>query len=259
MSKSKRRKTCAYCGVEGPWQAEHVVPRCLWNGNHPQHMVTVPACNGCNQRYASDEDYFRTVLVAMAGQGSHPEVDALLTGKVRRGLAQSPRLRAEITRGFGRRPTFTSSGLFAGWGFGFEVNLPRLQRCVEKTVRGLFFRKSGRPLAPGYTATVFPGNGFWEDEGFQNVLADMEGWAGLGDDVFQCRCVRDGVDPDVTAWLLVYYKTLAFFAWTGKKAEPDEKSALADHRRTVPSPARPWLAPGPDLTPTGWAYVRSRR
>jgi hypothetical protein len=39
----------------------------------------------------------------------------------------------------------------------------------------------------------------------------MEEWAGVGDDVFQCRCVRDSSDPDASAWLFIYYKALGVF------------------------------------------------
>jgi hypothetical protein len=107
---------CAYCGdTTGPFQAEHVVPRCLWDSKRPSHMVTVPACGWCNQDFAKDEEYFRTVLAAMVGAGKHPEVEKLLDGKVKRGLTRNSSLRKEVTQGFGRRPQFTLSGLFAGW------------------------------------------------------------------------------------------------------------------------------------------------
>jgi hypothetical protein len=208
---------CAYCGQDkGPFQDEHVVPRCLWDSKRPSHMITVPACGPCNQGYGKDEEYFRTVLVAMAGEGQHPEVERLLEGKVKRGLVRNSALRGELTRGFGRRPRVMPSGLFAGWGWSFELDLPRFSRGVEKTVRGLFAYKTGRPLASEYTVRVFPGNSFWQDLGFQNLLAKMSEWAGVGDEVFQCCCTRDAADLDVSAWLFVYYKSLGIFAWTEK-------------------------------------------
>jgi hypothetical protein len=206
---------CAYCGDdEGPFQDEHIIPRCLWDSKRPSHMITVPACGPCNQDYGKDEEYFRTALVAMADEGQHPELEKLLTGKVKRGLDRNSRLRADLTRGFGLRTRVTPSGLFAGWGWSFTLDLARFSRGVEKTVRGLFAYKSGRRLAPQCAVRVFPGNGFWQDTGFQNLLAVMEEWAGVGDEVFQCRSMRDATDPDVTAWLFIYYRALGVFAWT---------------------------------------------
>jgi hypothetical protein len=206
---------CSYCrDTRGPFQAEHVVQRCLWDGKRPGNMVTVPACDPCNKGYGKDEEYFRTALALMVGKGQHPEVEKLLNGKVRRGLHRNGRLRADLTRGFGLRPKVTPSGLFVGWDLGFELDLARFSRGVEKTVRGLFCYKSQRPLPAGVAVRVFQGNGFWQDQGFQNLLAEMEEWAGVGDDVFECRCTRDSSDPDVTAWLFVYYRSLGVFAWT---------------------------------------------
>lgn len=177
-------------------------------------MVIVPACGPCNQGFGQDEEYFRTVLVAMIGQGRHPEVDALLSGKVKRSLDRNNSLCTALTRGFEFYPQFTSLGLFSGWEMRSELDLARFNRCVEKTVRGLFYLKSQRLLAAGIAVRVFPGNGFWQIQGFQNLLAAMEDWASVGDNVFQCRCVRDSGTPDMTAWLFVYYKAVGIFAWT---------------------------------------------
>lgn len=213
---------CAYCGTEqGPFQDEHVVPRCLWDGNRPAHMVTVPACASCNAEYGRDEEYFRTVLVAMAGVGGHPEVDRLLAGKVKRGLDRNARLRADLTKGARPLPWLTPGGLFGGWGLGFQLDTARFYKGVEKTVRGLFFHKSGRPLAPDTRVCVFEGNGFWQTPAFGELLAAMTEPAGVGDDVFSCRCVRHAPDPEWTAWLFVYYQALGFFAWTERAARSE--------------------------------------
>ena len=217
-----RPTMCAYCGtIQGPFQDEHVVPRCLWEGNRPAHMVTVPACAACNSGYGRDEEYFRTVLVALAGVESHPEVDRLLAGKVKRGLDRNVRLRADLTKGARPLSQATPNGLFAGWQWGFELDTVRFYRCVEKTVRGLFFYKSGRPVAPDTQVRVFEGNGFWQTPGFEELLAGMTEPAGVGDDVFGCRCARHGPDPEWTVWLFIYYQALGFFAWT----EPAKRNA----------------------------------
>ncbi|MBA4190909.1 MAG: hypothetical protein C0467_23215 [Planctomycetaceae bacterium] len=206
---------CAYCGTDqGLFQAEHVIPRCLWEADRPGHMLTVPACGPCNHGYGRDEEYFRTVLVALTGQGSHPQVNQLLGGKVRRALKRNPRLREDMTRNVRPMPRRSPGGLFAGVRLGFELDVKRFYRGVEKTVRGLFAYKSGRPLAPSTAVRIYEGNGFWETPGFQSLLEEMSEPAGVGDDVFSCRCARYSVDPEWSAWLLIYYQTQGFFAWT---------------------------------------------
>ena len=84
----------------------------------------------------------------MAGAEAHPQVEALLASKVKRGLDRSRRLRAAITRGFGFRPRFTGSGLYAGVGASFQLDLPRFQRCVEKTAVGCSSTRAGGRWRP---------------------------------------------------------------------------------------------------------------
>lgn len=68
---------------------------------------------------------------------------------------------------------------------------------------------------------VYEGNGFWQTPTFDELLAAMMERAGVGDDVFSCRCARHTPDPEWTAWLFIYYQALGFFAWT----EPATRSA----------------------------------
>ncbi len=216
--------SCVYCGdIKGPFQAEHVVPRCLWAGGRPSHLITIPACDACNKSYGADEEYFRTALAVMAGLGSHPQVDRLLGDTIPRSLTRrNGRLQREITLGRELAPYFTPSGLFAGWRWRFRLDFARFNRCVEKTVRGLFWYKSGRPLSPDYAVHVYQGNGFWADSGFQALQAEMNGLAGVGDSVFSCRCTRQEDDHDLTVWQLGYYETLGVFAWTARLQPPPQ-------------------------------------
>ena len=94
----------------------------------------------------------------------------------------------------------------------FEIG--RFNLSVEKIVRGLFFHKNQVPLPASYKVDIFPGNGFWGVQGFQEYLDSMEKPAGVGDDVFQCRCTRDSKDNFVTGWLLLFYKSVAVLAHT---------------------------------------------
>jgi len=53
----------------GPMNKEHFVPKCLWADQRPAHTKTVPAHKECNSKFASDNDYFRDVLIERAGDG----------------------------------------------------------------------------------------------------------------------------------------------------------------------------------------------
>ena len=119
-------------------------------------------------------------------------------------------------------PRASSGGLFTGYDLAFQLDWERFATVPEKIVRGLFYHKSRVPLSDQHAVRVFPGNGFWADQGFQNLLATMDASAGFGNDVFHVRCTRDVNDPHCTAWLLVFFQQLAFFAWTEPTWGPSE-------------------------------------
>lgn len=208
---------CAYCGIPtNKPTRDHVVPSTLWGGrgSRPPHPVIVPACTCCQLAYDSEAEYFRNCLVALMDRGSHPVAERLLTGPVIRSLERSQRAIADFFRGLHVAPRTTPSGLIVGAGTAFQIDLNRLHRVPEKIVRGIYYFKSGTRLPADHVVRVFPGNEFWQDTGCQNLIASMCPGEHQGDDVFYCRYVRDNSGQDMTAWLLVFYQQIGFFAWT---------------------------------------------
>lgn len=212
---AKQGAICAYCGAaEKVLTDDHVIPQAMWGGRGhlPAHVITVPAC-GCHKPWDDQVEYFRNVLTIMIDRGSHPVANRLLEGPVTRSLERNPRSAWALTRNMRLAPRMLGA-ILSGYSWGFDVDVPRFQAVPNKIVRGLFFHKSGTPLAGSHDVEVFRGNGFWQDEGFQNVLSTMEPAAGCGDNVFLCRATRDSADPNCTAWLLQFYGQIAIFAWT---------------------------------------------
>jgi hypothetical protein len=214
---------CAYCGelTDNPTR-DHVIPSTLWGGRglRPLHPVVVPACTDCQLTYDSEAEYFRNCLVVIMDRNSHPVAERLLTGPVIRSLERSQRATAEIFRGLRVVPRTTPSGLIVGAGPAFQIDLNRIHHVIEKIIRGIYFYKSETRFPVDHEIRVFPGNQFWQDEGCQNLIASMCQPEHQGDDVFTCRYVRDNSGQDMTAWLLVFYGQVGFFAWTQRIEAP---------------------------------------
>jgi hypothetical protein len=215
---------CAYCGQpSSELTRDHVIPRALWGGkgNLRAHVVVVPACRECQQKWDLQAEYFRNTLIAMIDKGTHPVANKVLEGPVIKSLERNEKAIAALFRNPRVVPRKSPGGIITSFGLGFEIDQPRFAMLPEKIVRGLFFHKSGIPLAVSHVVRVLPGNEFWTDEGFQNLLAAMEPGAGCGDDVFTVRCTRDRNDPFCSAWLLVFYQHLGIFAWTERAEGPN--------------------------------------
>ncbi len=184
----------------------------------PSNPIVVPACPDCHKKWDLQAEYFRNTLIAMIDKGIHPIANQVLEGPVIRSLQRNPKTVAAFFRNPRVLPRMSQGGLFTGHGLAFEIDCNRFGMIIEKIIRGLFYHKSQVPLSEKHIVQIFPDNGFWANQGFQNLLIEMEDTAGCGDDVFQVRCIRDTNDPNCTAWLLLFYQQMGFFAWT----EPTE-------------------------------------
>jgi hypothetical protein len=132
---------------------------------------------------------------------------------------------------FGRQfmlPHFTSADLFTGLRLGFQIDFGRIRPVIEKIVRGIYYFKDKVPLASSHEICVYHGNDFWNDDGFQTLLPQMKA-EHFGDDVFSCRSLRD--PSGNTAWLLVFYNQLAFFAWTIASQPYEQLNQKEENRR----------------------------
>ncbi len=213
---------CSYCGKpSSELTRDHVVPKALWGGkgNLPSHVVVVPACRPCQEKWDIQAEYFRNTVIAMIDKGAHPVASEVLEGPVIRSLQRNPKTVAAFFRDPRILPRSSPGGIVTGYGLAFQIDMERFNRIPEKIVRGLFYYKSHHPLPSTHGVKVFPGNQSWDDDSFQNLLAVMEPIAGCGDDVFQIRCTRDRTDPCCTAWLLLFYRQLGVFALTQRVEE----------------------------------------
>jgi hypothetical protein len=216
---------CAYCGqYTENLTRDHVVPKAMWGETKlPNSMITAPCCRSCHQYWDHEAEYFRNTLVAQIDRGAHPVSDRVLEGQIVRHLVRSGPARRDFFRNVQQFEIRNRSGLILGYRSGFELDVSRFSRSIEKIVRALFYLKSKFALHSDYQVLVARGNDFWNDAGFQNILAAMESVVGCGDDVFLMRCARDRSDPNITAWLLQFYRQIAVFAWTDNKSSVTEK------------------------------------
>lgn len=53
----KRIQNCIYCG-EPATTRDHVPPKCFLDKPYPQNLLTLPACQTCNNSFSKDEQYF---------------------------------------------------------------------------------------------------------------------------------------------------------------------------------------------------------
>ena len=134
---SREEGQCAYCGQHEKLTAEHVIPRCLFDGvtgGVPGDAPKVGACLQCNNAKSTDDTFLRDVLVRDLRLTKHPIAQTIRHGaharSLDRGMSQYPRAASHLRI----VPSPTGSGLWVA-----EPILPkeRLHGIFARLVRGL--------------------------------------------------------------------------------------------------------------------------
>jgi hypothetical protein len=220
----RRKGTCAYCGKSKKVTSDHVPPKGLFAKPRP-NLITVPACERCHSsQCARDDEYFRLTLTLSEQSGDHTDAAA----------GRASALRSLVRpEGQGLRRAFANeirwflvqsqSGVFTRR-LGFSVDLERLFRVVERTVRGLYYHEQHRPMDSSDDVIVHSNDTLadWNrellEELRQKILAPLAALPAqvIGDKTFAYRFAcpeRDGVV--LSAWALTFYGEIPFLAMTG--------------------------------------------
>jgi hypothetical protein len=144
---------CVYCGTDQNLTVDHVPPKLLLMQPYPTNLITVPACQPCNQSFQKDDEYTRTMLSIdvrasknAAAQSNLPKVLRSLQKPNARGFAEYLMRQAENSVILGQDGS--------PMGHVFELDKARVNRAGERFIRALYFKETGAPVSSGSTIRV---------------------------------------------------------------------------------------------------------
>lgn len=143
---------CAFCGKAFSGKTkDHIPPRGLF-GPAPTgiDLITVPSCPKCNNDTSRDDEYFR--LIAMDIDASENPTAQQVNDSVLRAMFHPMKkgFRNSVFRSLRPAQLTSPGGLWLGNTFSMKLDMPRLLRTVEKTIRGLFYTIRKHPVPGGY-------------------------------------------------------------------------------------------------------------
>jgi hypothetical protein len=204
-SMKRLKQQCVYCGATGKLTSDHIPPKNLFPQPRPANFVTVPCCLACNNGFASEDEYFRTMIACAEECAGHPEAEKLwkkiLRQLHRTGDSAIPEL---IRQSFGSTADVT------------EIQIKRAElriaRTLKRIVRGLYFADTGVPLPLSWEIRANLSPAFPGDDGLSEAIGAFEaipGWWGrdIGNGVFRYRMVAEQAG---ILWLLIFYDSLPF-------------------------------------------------
>lgn len=239
LPKNYPQNICAYCGSSDNLQNDHVPPKNLFTKPRPE-LITVKACKACHSVTSKDDEYFRIKICIRNDAYRHPEARKSADTIFRSLKRETARgLRNQFLADFRNLNLQTRSGIYVGKRLGYNVDLVRIRRVVERVVRGLYFAESGKPLGLNNEVRVFTSEELEAqpkdilDQLKNTILVPITALQPkiIGKDVFFYRHHIAPEDPIVSVWVISFYKQVPFFIMTG-------------HSMPLPQPTTiktPWL------------------
>ena len=216
--------SCAFCGSDKNVTKDHVPPKNVFPEPRPSDLITVPACDNCNKATSMDDEYFRLMLCMSDQVGHNPDArknrETILRSLDRN---EAPGLRTSFLTGTRMVQVRTPAGLHLARRLAFDVDLQRIFRIVEKTVKGLLFQEFGRRFSSDYGVAVHSNDSLsdWPADDIEELrwtilmpLAQTPPKI-IGDGVFSYRCQASEKDPFLTVWALTFYGAVSFVCLTG--------------------------------------------
>jgi hypothetical protein len=213
-------------------QDDHIPPKNLFPKPRPSDLITVPACSTCHKPTSKDDEYFRLKLCMSDKVG-----DDTSARQARESILRSLQ-RSEATgmqRAFlaDMRSAFvaTPSGRLRQR-LAFDVDLRRLFRVVERTVRGLAYHERKERIKSYYRVQIHSDDSLTDtptevyEELRSTILLPLARVppkeVARGD--FAYRWIAASDDAHSSAWALTFYKQVSFLALVGSRRHGADKT-----------------------------------
>jgi len=182
----------------------------------------VPSCRECNEAASKDDEYFRLVTVIRHDTSDHPDAAGVWSTAMR--SLQKPRKRGFKTAFLDNVREValqTPAGIYLGQAGVYDVDLERLNRVATRIVRGLFYHHSRRRIPNEYRVVAYCTTGIGSSQTevvtqvrdmVNGLLSGKPHIVGKGTFAYWYRFLEE--DVQLSAWLLVFYKKIAFVGIT---------------------------------------------
>jgi hypothetical protein len=203
------QEQCVYCDNPATTR-DHVPSKKLFTPPLPSNLITVPACDLCNNGASDDDEVFRNELSIMAGSFKESAKAAeRLGGPTMRGIRRNKAMLARMVTGAKLVERYTQSGLYLGYGYAVPVVPGLQQRVITRIVRGLYWHHFQTRLGDDTKTTLVfidKRKPRWQEALYRLQRLQLRHVL-IGDgDTFQYLYGRANDDPVFSVWLLIFFK-----------------------------------------------------
>lgn len=209
----RNKGNCYLCGaIATTW--DHIPQKSLFTKHSQNKGIKVPACAICNNHTSKDDEYLRDTFVITGQNEAAKKVfyTTLMPSFMRdyERLKMIPKIQ-RVRQSMAKVNVQTQNGVFLRQSPALKVDMVRVNKSLEKIVRGLYFHHNGTPVPMDYLVRVFfePPNSL--SSSIRDIIVEAQAIGKLQqamfDDVFLYEYVQPEEDKYVSFWRLVFYQT----------------------------------------------------
>lgn len=231
------RNICAYCGSGGKLSDDHIPPKNLFSKPRPSNLITVSACTKCHSNTSKDDEHFWIKLCLHDDAGDHLSARANWNSLFRSlNRKEATGMRRSFLSDLRNIQLRTPAGLYTGNRLGYDVDLARIRKVVERIVRGFYFAEFCEPLGLNNVVKVILNEDLQNEpkdfleELNQTILlplASMDTKV-IGDNIFIYRYHIVKENPIFSVWGLSFYGHVPFLCFTGSDSVCIENMQKSD-------------------------------
>jgi hypothetical protein len=202
---------CIFCGKVADTR-EHIPAKQFFKGSPDKPLITVPSCHECNAGFQKDEDFFRQFYVSMLMERSS-EAKKLMDGEISRSILRTPALGYQMFSQMKLVDAYNRSGLYKGKMTMYSVSdddKVRINRVVNKIIRGLFFHEFGQTLPEDWIIKIIWITPKVEMELKLDDMAKEPRWRVIKEDTF-AYWVNEVPNTFQSIWMLDFFKIPLFY------------------------------------------------
>jgi len=203
---------CTICGKLEATTRDHVPPEGIFSKPLPSNLITVPACNLCNNGTSIHDENFKVLLSLYCGQ-FNPATAGLIGSHALPTLARNQKLNRMLIRSMHPAYLSSSSRIIYERGWAADWDETSATIVIERTVRGLYFHHFNKILGEETECRISQ----LDDDDLERAISifrvSQKNFIGEKNEVVYMYAQQEG-QPLHSVWIFEFYGVLWFFCHT---------------------------------------------
>ncbi|HDY66199.1 MAG TPA: hypothetical protein ENH85_00255 [Candidatus Scalindua sp.] len=209
--KARNSDICVICGKNPSIGRDHIPPQSIFPKPRPNDLITIPACDQCNNKRSGLDEKFKVFIGINAGHGS--EGERLFRDQTTKTLEHNRKLRRQIASTMREVEVKTPVGLILGTTSAVLLDSNAYDTVIDRIIRGLHFHHTGHILGDNVYINVH-----WYRKLTKKIYEMTNGWptgvVGCGQFIY--KYVVFDEEPLGSVWVFQFFNR----AWSGGTVLP---------------------------------------